>query len=150
VVRCACPEGGLVVDVFGGSGTTAEAAAAASRRAIIGDVSPIAVATSRARLLRAGFTPTVERVTSVDVPRGVARAAVERREGGARVVLREPAMPLAWSVEVNGATWHAERTSGRADTVPSVADIAMSESRAPIHVRAWGDDGTLFELVLSS
>src|SRR5262249_30649411 len=47
IVRCASPEGGLVVDLFSGSGTTAEAAARAHRRAMVADKSPIAIATAR-------------------------------------------------------------------------------------------------------
>jgi len=37
IIRCSTPEGGLVVDVFSGSGTTALAAAMAGRRAIASD-----------------------------------------------------------------------------------------------------------------
>jgi DNA modification methylase len=151
IVRCASPEGGLVVDLFGGSGTTAEAAVLAKRRAIVGDVSPVAIATTRARLLRAGIVPTLERVESLDVPRGVARASLEH----GRVTLQEPSMPLAWAIDTSGdqrcpvfrATWHAERSSGRADTLPTHANIEPSKT---VHVRAWGDDGTLYETKLTA
>jgi DNA modification methylase len=149
IVRCACPAGGLVVDVFCGSGTTAEAAVLAGRRAVVSDKSPLAVATARARLMRAGITPTLEHVTTLDVPRGDAEAHVDKRDAGVRVTLSAPTMPLAWAIDARGtddafqATWHAERSLGRADTLPAFADVMTP--KGAIRVRAWGDDGTLFE-----
>jgi DNA modification methylase len=54
IIGASSPEGGLVLDCFGGSGTTATVAHAMSRRWISCDVNPEAVHTARARLLRTG------------------------------------------------------------------------------------------------
>jgi SAM-dependent methyltransferase len=143
IVRCASPEGGLVVDLFCGSGTTAEAAARAGRRAIASDKSPIAIATARSRLMRAGVAPTIERI-EVDPPRARARVSVD----GRRVTLREPKLPLAWAVDTTGgdvfrASWHAERTLGGPAAIPQFVDLERVPKK--LRVRAWGDDGTLHE-----
>jgi hypothetical protein len=104
--------------------------------------------------MRAGAAPTIERISSSELPCGAARAALDFHSSGVRVILLEPSMPLAWAVDGRGAndvfhpTWHAERTLGvGAATLPTFADIAAPKS--PIRVRAWGDDGTLFETSLS-
>jgi hypothetical protein len=155
IVRCASPEGGLVVDLFCGSGTTAEAALAAGRQTIASDKSAIAIATTRARLMRAGVTPTICAVSS-ELPRGQALATLDPSPSApaVRVTLREPRLPLAWAIDagvasgVFRATWHAERTLGApAATLPTFADLVSP--RSPIRVRAWGDDGTLFEAALT-
>jgi hypothetical protein len=83
-----------------------------------------------------------------DFPRGRASVALDARDGLMRVVLREPSMPLAWAVDLAAegpfrGTWHAERSGGRADSLPAYADVEIP--REPIRVHAWGDDGTLFE-----
>ncbi len=166
IIRCATPVGGVVVDFFSGSGTTAEAAVRAKRRAVGSDKSPIAIATARSRLLRAGTAPTIEAIATSrsgttpsggDLPRGEARASLDFHSGGTRVILLEPSMPLAWAVDARGAnaretfhaSWHAERTLGAAPaTVPTFVDVGP-EGKSPIRVRAWGDDGTLFETSLS-
>jgi len=159
IVRCASPPGGVIVDLFSGSGTTAEAAVLAKRRAFASDKSPIAIATARARLLRAGVAPTIESIGSSengDLPRGAARAQLDFHEGGTRVILLEPSMPLAWAIDARGslaraafrATWHAERTLGSAPAaLPTFVDVR--DGKPPIRVRAWADDGTLFETALS-
>jgi DNA modification methylase len=162
IVRCATPPGGVVVDLFCGSGTTVEAAVAAKRRAFGADKSPIAIATARSRLLRAGVAPTIDAIHSSispgDLPRGSARAEMNLRSAERRVVLLEPNMPLAWALDARGArtandafraTWHAERTLGAAPaTLATTASVARG-SKPPIRVHAWGDDGTLFETSLS-
>ncbi len=153
IIRCASPEGGLVVDLFCGSGTTAEAAVAAGRRTIVSDKSPIAIATARSRLMRAGTAPTIEHL-GADLPRAKGRAAHDFHSDGLRVILLEPSLPLAWAIDARGAsdtfraTWHAERTLGAAPaTLPTFVDVASPKS--PIRVRAWGDDGTLYESVVT-
>lgn len=55
IIQSSCPEGGLVLDCFLGSGTTAAVARKMSRRWLGGDVSPAAVHTARARLLAEGL-----------------------------------------------------------------------------------------------
>ncbi len=155
IVRCASPEGGLVVDLFSGSGTTAEAAVRAGRRAIASDKSPIAIATARSRLMRAGVAPTIEALGD-ELPHGSARASLDHHGPGrgVRVILLEPSMPLAWAVDAHGAsrpafraTWHAERTLGSAPAaLPTFVDVA--DAKSPIRVRAWADDGTLHEASL--
>jgi site-specific DNA-methyltransferase (adenine-specific) len=51
IVRASCPPGGLVVDCFCGSGTTAVVAEKLGRRWIASDVGEVAIATTRQRLL---------------------------------------------------------------------------------------------------
>ncbi len=55
IIRSSSPEGGLVLDCFLGSGTTAAVARKMSRRWLAADVSPAAVHTSRVRLLTEGL-----------------------------------------------------------------------------------------------
>ncbi|MCL2449915.1 MAG: site-specific DNA-methyltransferase, partial [Polyangiaceae bacterium] len=101
IIACASPPGGLVVDLFAGSGTTAEAAHALGRRFVIGDASPLAIAAARARLLRAGIAPAVAMCGDARVPARAAARVVATREGdGSRVELVEPAEPLAWAIDV--------------------------------------------------
>jgi DNA modification methylase len=70
VIRCASPEGGLVIDLFAGSGTTGVAAHECGRRFILGDAGPVAVANARARLLRAGAGLSIETVGDARAPEG--------------------------------------------------------------------------------
>lgn len=56
IILSATKPGDLVVDLFGGSGTTAVAAAAAGRRYLISDVSPHALSVSRKRLLNTNMS----------------------------------------------------------------------------------------------
>jgi len=156
VIACACPRGGLVVDLFGGSGTTAESAHSLGRRFVVGDASPLALGTARARLLRAKAPFAVEQCGP---PRAVALrepAAKARVEADGEVLLVElvaPVDPLAWAIDVAHdparpfcTAWHAERTPGaRARAADRVAVI---DRRPPgtagagrIAVRVWYDDG---------
>jgi DNA modification methylase len=152
IVRCASPEGGLVVDLFSGSGTTALAAVLAGRRAIACDKSPIAIATARSRLMREGIAPAITALGE-DLPRAAARAAIDWTKDGARVILLEPSMPLAWAIDTSGgkdafrASWHAERTLGTSPAaLPTFADVP--KPKGAIRVRAYADDGTLHEAKL--
>lgn len=52
--------GDLVADLFGGSGTTAAAAAHAGRRFLISDLSPLSLSVTRKRLLHTEMTVTAE------------------------------------------------------------------------------------------
>jgi DNA modification methylase len=148
IVRCATPEGGLVVDVFGGSGTTGESAHALGRRFVLGDASPLSLACARARLLRAGV-PLVSQACGVgEVPQGeppqveVRRTLLERE-----VTLREPHEPLAWAlgtVPDGGGPfhrlWHAERTPG-AKVTPAERTAVIPQTHSPLVARVWYDDG---------
>ncbi len=51
VIQASCPEGGLVADFFGGSGTTAAVAERLGRRWIMSDLGRFAIHTSRKRLI---------------------------------------------------------------------------------------------------
>ena len=54
IISASCPEGGLVADFFGGSGTTAAVAAKLNRRYITVDASPASLGIIRKRLLSTG------------------------------------------------------------------------------------------------
>lgn len=55
IISSSCPEGGLVLDCFSGSGTTASVASRMSRRWLAGDLNPAAIHTTRRRLLDDGM-----------------------------------------------------------------------------------------------
>ena len=157
ILRCASPEGGLVVDLFSGSGTTAEAAFATGRRAICGDVNPAAIATARARLLRAGAGVSVEHTRSAAWPVAPAPLVeVDRDNRSARVTLVEPTEPLAWSVAAAwdgeglfATTWHSERAPGaRAVRADRAATVPRPAKSGPMGVRVFSDDGAMASLVL--
>jgi DNA modification methylase len=156
IIACASPPGGLVVDLFAGSGTSGESACLLGRRAILGDGSPLAVATARARLLRAGVPTTVQEclLTSGAAASRAAdpgddglRCSVRRDGAGVRVELHQPAEPLAWAVDASfraGApfrvAWHSERTPGpRARQVATETRLDLAPG--PVAVRVWYDDG---------
>ncbi len=58
IILCSTRPGDLVADLFGGSGTTAAAAAQAGRAYLTSDLSPAALTVSRKRLLGTGMTLT--------------------------------------------------------------------------------------------
>jgi DNA modification methylase len=150
IVACASPPGGLVVDLFAGSGTTGESAHALGRRFVLGDASPLAVATARARLLRAGAALVLEACAGAAVgPEGERPTVVVERLGSrARVALQTPREPLAWAIGVAHdhagpfrTAWHSERATA-ARSVTGVATAAeVDPAIAPIAVRVWSDDG---------
>ncbi len=160
IITCATPPGGLVVDAFAGSGTTAVAANAIGRRAVLGDRSAVAIATARARLLRDGAHVRIERAAgAVDAPEApAARVRITQEAKGAkdakdakdaktaRVTLVAPAEPMAWAVGtmrdgVFTNAWHAERALG-AKAVAATRE-AIVEKRLARFVRVWGDDGSV-------
>jgi adenine-specific DNA-methyltransferase len=168
IVRCSTPKDGLVVDLFAGSGTTGEAAHATGRRFILGDSGPVAIATARARLLRAGARVTIEKTRGLEAPQGPSVRADVRRSpgGGVDVELVEPGEPLAWAVDPTydrggpfRAAWHAERRPG-AKTVPAevVAHIdspavdagGHPQTPARIGVRVYADDGHVSTVEVAS
>ncbi len=147
IVACASPPGGLVVDAFAGSGTTGVAAARLGRRTVLGDVSPVAIATCRARLLREGCSLRLDRDRGTPEPASLpAKVKLHRAEGRARrVELLSPREPLAWTVGVRAAdgavegSWHAERVWGK-KPVPASLE-ALVTSAGPLAARVYGDDG---------
>jgi hypothetical protein len=150
IVSCAAPPGGLVVDLFGGSGTTGESAHALGRRFVLGDDSPLAVATARARLLRAGVPLVVQRCGAVSAPEGEAsRASLRRGDGRVCVELGAQCEPLAWAIDVAfdpafpfRTAWHSERVPG-ARALPVARAATFDEAPGPIAVRVWYDDGSV-------
>jgi DNA modification methylase len=158
VLSCASPTGGLVVDLFGGSGTTAESAFALGRRCVLGDASGLALATARARLLRAGAPVVVEQcgggsafgpTSDIDIQLGV-----ERRGTGARITLLAPLEPLAWAIGVAHepagpfrTAWHSERAPG-VRARPVARDASLDDVAGPLAVRVWCDDGSTGERIV--
>jgi site-specific DNA-methyltransferase (adenine-specific)/adenine-specific DNA-methyltransferase len=150
IVACATPPGGLVVDLFCGSGTTGESAWALGRRAVLGDLSPLAIANARARLRRVGAPLVVEECKGKGERAQGGPAigcAIERRGPSARVELLQPREPLAWAVDgahrVGGpfrVAWHSERAPG-ARARPAVMEAVLDEAPGPLAVRVWYDDG---------
>ncbi len=150
VIRCSSPPGGLVVDLFAGSGTTGEVAQALGRRFVMADASPVAVNTARARLLRAGAQFTVCSCGEAAPPQPADDVEVRSSatEGGTKVELVRPAEPLTWAVgprpapgEPFVATWHSSRAPG-AVPVPAAREARVS-GPAPLEVRVYGDDGSV-------
>jgi DNA modification methylase len=150
ILACACPPAGLVVDLFAGSGTTAESAHALGRSCVISDISPVALAMARARLLRAGAPVTIQRCATAvahDAPKP--HVAIERRREGLRVELLAPTEPLAWAIDVARdeavpfhTTWHSERMPGT-KAHPVLREASLPHSPGPIGVWVWNDDGSV-------
>ncbi|CAN5921025.1 hypothetical protein BH11MYX4_BH11MYX4_14310 [soil metagenome] len=149
IIACATPPGGLVVDAFAGSGTTAVAAHALGRRAVISDLGPVAIATARARLLRDGVGVTIERAAGVAELPGPEVAVSARIDAGTErttVTLASSAEPMGWAIgtmknDVFHATWHAERVLG-AKAVAAERTAVVDASEATF-VRVWADDGSI-------
>jgi DNA modification methylase len=148
IITCATPAGGLVVDAFAGSGTTAVAAHALGRRAVVCDRSAVAIATARARLLRDGAGVRIERVAGATMaPETDVRVAAALDElDSLRVTLVEPKEPMAWAVgtmkdDVFTCAWHAERVLGA--KAKAAARTAVVPRAAADFVRVWGDDGSV-------
>lgn len=153
VVASATRPGDLVVDVFGGSGTTGEAAFRLGRRFVLGDGASLAIATARARLLRAGASFRVEACEGAALSTGEPPEVrvVRQPEGAIDVHLDRPREPLAWAIDaapVLGApfatTWHGERQPGvKAVPAPLFARVGVEAAATQIAVRVFEDDGTV-------
>jgi len=137
VISAGSPPGGLVVDLFAGSGTTGVAAARLGRRFILGDQSPVAVATMRSRLLREGVSPlTLERCgAEAEAGQAALRVCpVGEMQMKVSLVCRTGTEPVAWALSLEperGAPfrtdWHAERGTGRKPAeLPLVAVVPRS------------------------
>jgi hypothetical protein len=151
IVACATRPGGIVVDLFAGSGTTGDAAHALGRRAVLGDAGAMSIATARARLLRADVPLSLDACGAPLTAVGPTPRIDVRRVGGGEllVTLLEPKEPLAWAVDAApraGApfanTWHSERAPG---VRPKPADHAarVVDHGGPIAVRVYSDDGSV-------
>ena len=147
IVQAATRPGDLVVDLFCGSGTTADAARSLGRRSIVGDRSPVAIANARARLLRSGASPSIETCDGHSLPITDARLSITRQsERRFRVELDSPVEPLAWTVGpvedgVLHRAWHAERTPG-AQAVPAERAIEIDhDPKSSLGIRIYEDDG---------
>ena len=150
IITCATPAGGLVVDAFAGSGTTAVAAQALGRRAVVADRSAVAIATARARLLREGAGVTIERAAgAVEIPGAAIELEARRTNAPANTVtvtLAKAAEPMAWAIGtmksgVFHCAWHAERVLG-AKAVAAERTAVVARSVAAF-ARVWGDDGSI-------
>jgi DNA modification methylase len=151
IIACASPPGGLVVDLFAGSGTTGESAYALGRRFVLGDESPLALATARARLLRTGAPLVVQACgraeAAVDDGAGP-RVAFERQGQRVRVQLLEPREPLAWAIDAGydprgpfRAAWHSERAPGARAVRAALAEATLEPAPGPVAIRVFYDDG---------
>jgi hypothetical protein len=149
VIAASSPEGGLVVDLFAGSGTTGAAAARLGRRFILGDRSPVALATMRSRLLRQLVSPLTLEGCGADAE--VEKCGIEVRPLGAgqmevALACRSGTEPTAWAISVEPrrgrtfrADWHAERGTGRRPTeLPLTAVLPRSQR---VQARVYFVDG---------
>lgn len=146
IIGCATDPGAVVVDAFAGSGTTAVAAHALGRRAYVADISSVAVATARARLLREGAPLELHRADEVHQPK-MAAPKVDVRGDVVRLVA--PAEPLAWAVGVAEGSvlrtiWHSERVPGK-KPIPAAMQAVLPPgiARGGPRVRVFGDDGSV-------
>lgn len=156
VIAAGSAPGDLVVDLFCGSGTTADAAHALGRRAVVGDLAPIAIANARARLLRSGVDVSVEACGDRVLPAGdELRVTVARvSDGELTVNVDAPTEPLAWtagSVAGDGAlerAVHASRIPG-AQAVAAATELTFVHDPArPLGVRVYEDDGRASAVVI--
>lgn len=143
IISCATEPGSVVVDAFAGSGTTGVAAHALGRRAVLSDLSPVAIAIARARLLRGGAPLEIQQAAGMTAPEPE-NVQVEVRSD--RVRLIEPAEPLAWAVGteelgVFRTMWHSERTPGKKPVCALME--APVQRRRDLRVRVFCDDGSV-------
>lgn len=164
ILSAFCPPGGLVLDPFCGSGTTLAVAERTGRGWIGMDASPVAIGTSRARLIRqgSGAFQLEDAARAVAEPeRAVADCALERSDSGSRVRLRSARWegdeaPTAleeiasWDLGVREpdggvATFaHAVRPAagrGVAARVPEALELAAALSPGPLVLRVEHLDG---------
>jgi hypothetical protein len=156
IIACATKPGDTVVDFFAGSGTTGEAAHNLGRKAFLADRSPLALATTRARLLRAGAGLSLQSVGQASVPAGGAPQVnlVSGEQGQLHVDLVSPQEPLAWAVESLGASEgdlgasgfrtvvHAERAV-RPSGATLASRLTLPVAGERVGVRIFYDDGTV-------
>jgi hypothetical protein len=131
----------------------------------VGDAGHAAIATSRARLARAGAAISIERCGDVCAPEVDVRIEAERVDRThVRVRLVAPHEPLAWAVGSSAAAargdsprlverpfhaaWRSERVPGvRPRPAETEALVPVAEGHA-VRVRVFADDGAVGELAV--
>jgi DNA modification methylase len=160
IVSAGSPEGGLVVDLFAGSGTTAAAAARLGRSFIVADQSPVAIATMRSRLLREGVTPLAMEQCGPNAARDSNTGATVKvarstsNEAVATLSCAGRQEPIAWAIDPSPssrtgfcARWHAERGSGRRPRgLPLEISLALPRNVRAIRARVYFVDGSVRDL----
>jgi DNA modification methylase len=163
IILAGSPEGGMVVDLFAGSGTTAAAAARLGRSFIVGDSSPVAVATMRSRLLREGVAPLdIEQcgqrpACAEDPIVGLMVARSGAKEATVTLSCDARHETIAWAIDPSPssevpfcAKWHAERGSGRRPKVlPLEARLPLPRGARSIRARIYFVDGSIRELAVA-
>jgi DNA modification methylase len=159
IISCATEPGAIVIDGFAGSGTTAVAANAVGRKAILIDASPVAIATARARLLRDKAPLVIERMASINEPPKLENVKAQMMSMGQsgpndHVRLLAPTEPLAWAVGARDESgtfktvWHAERVPG-AKPLPAALDAHVPRgtlrAKDQLRARVFADDGRVGE-----
>ncbi len=154
IIASGSPPGGLVVDLYAGSGTTAVAAHALGRRSIVGDTGGLSIAVARARLLRDGAPYTIDQCDANEVrPYSSSLAAdalvitaIPNRQ--VQIELRQSEEPLAWAIDTDFdpnrgfvVTWHSEHQPG-AKSRP-VERRAIAPASPNLAVRIYGTDGSV-------
>lgn len=151
VIAASSPPGGIIVDLFAGSGTTAVAAHRLGRKAIVGDAQSLAIGTIRSRLVREKIGFRVERLdgpAETALPTKAAVALKQTKNGHYEVSLKGPNEPALWAIDGYGtdgpfgATWSSVRVLGK-KTVPCAKSIVTE--REPLRVRAYSNDGATHE-----
>jgi 16S rRNA G966 N2-methylase RsmD len=157
IITCATKPGDLVVDLFGGSGTTGESAHALGRRAVLGEAAGAGLAIARARLARIGAAISVERCGAPVEANADAEIVAERLDSRrVRVRLAAPSEPLAWAIDPEFAAdrpfhagWHSERVPGVRPRPAAAEAIVESRLGATIAARVFTDDGAVATKLLS-
>lgn len=156
ILLAASQPGDLVVDLFSGSGTTADSAHALGRRAIAGDVAPIAIANARARLLRANAALRVEACAEKSLPEnGDATLKITATTSGKfRFDLEAPSEPLAWCVgkmndDILERAWHDERKIGAQNQAADTTVEIDHDASTDLGARIYEDDGAIAAIRVS-
>jgi adenine-specific DNA-methyltransferase len=107
IIKASCPPGGLVLDCFSGSGTTAEAAERLGRRWILIDNSKYAVHLARKRLIQLHGTPRSSEKQHIDYVECNKCKNIEAKERPSKS--RETVNVRPFSVENMGVYQRAEQ-----------------------------------------